>query len=80
MFKLYCQANAITNAALKRATLLTLIGPTAYRMLTDLHLPDELETVSVDMLVGDLDAAYGKKVSKLPRTVRFHSGSQHEEQ
>ena len=41
-FSFYLQANSITDAALMRATLLTLIGNTAYHMLADLNLPNEL--------------------------------------
>ena len=63
-FSFYLQANSITDAALKRATLLTLIGDTAYCMLADLHLPDDLSTVNFDTLITDLDSAYGKKKSR----------------
>ena len=76
----YLEANIITSAERKRATLLTLIGPTAYRMLADLHRPAELSTVTFDALVADLDSAYGKKVSKLASKVRFQSCRQHEGQ
>ena len=79
-FTFYLQANSITDAALKRATLLTIIGDSAYRMLADLHLPDELSTVAFDTLITDLDSSYGKKVSKLASRVRFQSISQHEGQ
>ena len=79
-FSFYLQANSITDAALKRATLLTLIGNTAYRMLADLHLLDDLSTVNFDTLITDLDSAYGKKVSKLAFRVRFQSIVQHEGQ
>ena len=44
-FTFYLQANSITDATLKRETLLTLIEDTAYRMLADLHLPD-LQSIS----------------------------------
>ena len=54
-FYFYVQANSITDAALKRATLLTLIGEAAYRMLADLHLPNELSTVSFEDLITNLD-------------------------
>ena len=37
-FTFYFQANNITDAAFKRATVLILIGDTAYRLLADLHL------------------------------------------
>ena len=77
-FSFYLQANSITDAALKRATLLTLIGDIAYRMLADLHLPDDLSPVNYDTLIADLDSAYGKKVSKLASRVRFQSIVQHE--
>ena len=79
-FTFYLQANSIIDAALKRATLLTLIGDTAYRMLADLHLPDDLSNVNFDTLITDLDSAYGKKVSKLASRVRFQSIVQHEGQ
>ena len=62
IFTCYLQANSITDAALKRATLLTLIGDTAYRMLADLHLPHDLSTAYFDTLITELDSAYGKKV------------------
>ena len=70
-FLFYLQANSITDAALKRATLLTLIGYIAYRMLADLHLPDDLSTVNFDTLIADLESAFGKKVSELASRVRF---------
>ena len=57
-FTFYLQANSITDAALKRATLITLMGDIACRMLADLHLPDKLSTVNFD-LIADLDSAYG---------------------
>ena len=79
-FTFYLEANSIIDAVLKRATLLTLIGDTAYRMLADLHLPDDLSTVNFDTLITDLDSAYGKKVSKLASRVRFQSIVQHEGQ
>ena len=72
-FPFYLQANRIIDAALNRATLLTLIGDTAYRMLADLHLSDDLPTVNFDILITDLDSVYGKKVSKLASLVRFQS-------
>ena len=59
-FTFYLQANSIIDAALKRATLLTLIGDIAYRLLADLHLPDDLSTVNFDTLIADLDSTYGK--------------------
>ena len=58
-FTFYLQANSI-NAALKRATFLTLIGDIAYRMLADLHLPNKLSTVSFEDLITNLVSAYGK--------------------
>ena len=70
-FSFYLQANSITDAALKRATLLTLIGDTAYRMLADLHLPNELSTVNFDDLITNLDSAFSKKVSKLASCTFF---------
>ena len=72
-FTFYRQVNSIINAALKRATLLTLIGDTAYHMLADLHLPENLSTVNFNTLITDLDNAYNKKVSKLASRVRFQS-------
>ena len=77
-FFVYLQANSITDAAFKKATLLTLIGDIAYRMLADLSLPDDHSTVNFDTLIADLDSAYGKKVSKLASRVRFQSIVQHE--
>ena len=69
----YLQVNSITDAALKRAILLTLIGDTAYRMLADLHFPNELSTVSFDDLITNLDSADGKTVSQLASRVRCQS-------
>ena len=74
----YLQANNITDEALKKATLLTFIGDTAYRMLADLHLSNKHPTVSFDNLITDLDRAYGKKVSKLASRVHLQSIVQHE--
>ena len=76
-FTFYLHANSITDAALKRATLLTLIGDTSYCMLADCHLLNELSTASLDDLITNLDSAYGKKVSKLASRVRFQFIVQH---
>ena len=56
-FTFYLQAYSIIDAALIKATLLTLIDYTAYRMLADLHLPDDLTTINFDTLITDLDSA-----------------------
>ena len=79
-FTFYLQANSNNDPALKNATLLTLIGDTAYCMLADLHLSDDLSTVHFNTIITDLDSAYGKKVSKLASRVRFQSIGQHESQ
>ena len=79
-FSFYLKANIITDAAFKKAPLLTLIGDIAYRMLADLHLPNKLSTVSFDDPITNLDSAYCKKVSKLASRVRFQSIVQHEGQ
>ena len=79
-FTCYLQTNSIIDATLKRATLLTLIRDTAYRMLADIHLPDDLSTVNFDTRITDLDSAYGKKVSKLASPIRFQSIVQQEGQ
>ena len=52
IFTFYHQANSITDAALKKATLLTLIGDIAYCMLANLHLPADLSTVNFDTYRG----------------------------
>ena len=77
-FTFYLQANSIIDAAVKRATFLTLIGDTAYRMLTDLHLPDKCYTVNFDTIITDLYSAYGKNNSKLASRIRFQLIVQHE--
>ena len=64
-FTFYLQANSVIEAAFKRATLLTHIGDTAYRMLVDLPIPDDLFTVNFDIIISDLDSAYGKRASTL---------------
>ena len=56
------------------------MGDTAYRMIADLHLPDDLSTVNFDTFITDLDSASGKKVSKLTSGIRFPSFVQHESQ
>ena len=73
----YFQINKITDAAMKRAALLTLIGNTGFRMLSDLHFPTKLIDVTYDALVEDLDKAYGRKLSKMASRVRFGTVSQH---
>ena len=74
----YLQINKITDAAMKRAALLTLIGNAGFRMLTDLHFPNKLIDVTYEALIEDLDKAYGRKVSKMASRVRFGTVSQHE--
>ena len=56
----YLQINKITDAAMKRAALLTLIGNAGFRMLADLHVPNKLIDVTYDALIEDLDKAYGR--------------------
>ena len=74
------KANSIFDAALKKATLLTLIGDTAYCILADLHLPNDLSTVNFDILITEQDSAYGRKVSKLASRISFQSAVQHKGQ
>ena len=76
----YLQINKITDAAMKRAALLTLIGNDGFRMLTDLHFPTKLIDVTYYTLIEDLDKAYGKNVSKMASRLRFGTVSQHEGQ
>lgn len=76
----YFEINEIKTPEKKRAALLTLIGNTAYRMLADLHAPNELSTITYDTLIGDLDKSYGKKVSKMASRLRFGALHQHEGQ
>ena len=58
----YLQINKITDAAMKQAALLTLIGNAGFRMLADLHFPTRLSDVTYDVLIEDLDKAYGKNI------------------
>ena len=74
----YLQINKITDAAMKRAALFTLIGNTGFSMQADLHFPTKLRNVTYDALIEDLDKAYGKKVSKMASRVRFGTVLQHE--
>ena len=67
----YLQINKITDAAMKRAAFLTLIGNAGFRMLTDLHFPTKLIDVTYDALIEDLHKAYGKNVSKMASRVLF---------
>ena len=76
----YLQINKITDAAIERAALLTLIGNAGFRMLTDLHFSTKLIDVTYDTLIEDFDKAYGKKVSKMASRLRFGTVSQHEGQ
>ena len=76
----YLQINKITDAAMKRAALLTIIGNAGFRMLTDLHFPNKLIDVTYDALIEDLDKAYGRKGLKMASRVRFGTVSQHEGQ
>ena len=76
----YLQINKITDAAMKRAALLTLICNAGFCMLTDLHFPTKLIDVTYDALIKDLDKVYGKKVSKMASRVRFGTVFQHEGQ
>ena len=72
-FTFYLNANSISDADLMRATLLTLIGDTGYQMLAYLHLPGQLTSVTYDTVITDLDAAFGRKVSKLASILRFQA-------
>ena len=76
----YLQINKITEAAMKQAAVLTLIGNAGFRMLTDVHFPNKLIDVTYDALTEDLDKAYGIKVSLMASRVRFGTVSQHEGQ
>ena len=76
----YFQINKITDAAMKRAALLTLIVNNGFRMLADLHFPTKLIDVTYNALIEDLDKAYGRKVSKMGSRVPLGTVSQHEGQ
>ena len=76
----YLQISRITDAAMKLAALLTLLGNAGFRMLTDLHFSIKLFIVTYDALIKDLDKAYGKKVLKMASRVRLGTVSQHEGQ
>ena len=56
----YFHVNKITDAAMKQAALLTIIGNAGFRMLADLHLPTKLVDVTYDALIENLDKTYGK--------------------
>ena len=74
------QINKITDAAIKRAALLTVIANTGFRMLADLHFPTKFIDVTYDALVKDLDKADGRKILKIASRVLFGTVSQHEGQ
>ena len=76
----YLQINKITDAPMKQAALLTLIGNAGFRMLADLHFRTKFIDVTYDALIEDLDKAYGREVSKMAFRVRFGTVSQHEGQ
>ena len=76
----YFQIKKITDAAMKQAALVTLIGNNGFHMLADLHFLTKLIDVKYDALIEDLDKAYGRKVSKMASSIRFGTASQHEGQ
>ena len=76
----YLTINKITDAAIKRAALLTRINNAGFRMLTDLQFPNKLIDVTNDALIEDLDKAYNRKFFKMASRVRFETISQHEGQ
>ena len=61
-FEFFLQINKLTDAAIKRAALLTLIGNAGVRMLANLHFPTKLSDVIYDALNEDLDNAYEKGI------------------
>ena len=67
----YFHINKITDATMRRAALLTLIGNAGFRMLTNLHFPTKLIDVTYDALFENLDKVYDRKVSKITSRVRF---------
>ena len=66
-------ANDIDNAAKKRAVLLSVIGPTTYRVLRSLLAPVKPSEKEYDELVAKLSQHYSPTPSEIVQRFKFHS-------
>ena len=66
-------ANDIDNAAKKRAVLLSVIGPTMYRVLRSLLAPVKPSEKEYDELVAKLSQHYSPTPSEIVQRFKFHS-------
>ena len=69
----FFEANEVTNADKKRAILLTVIGPSAYKLLRSLLAPAKLKDKTYTELVGILKKHYSPKPSETAQRFRFNS-------
>ena len=66
-------ANDIDGAAKKRAVLLSVIGPTAYKVLRSLLAPVKPSEKDYDDLVAKLSQHYSPTPSEIVQRFKFHS-------
>ena len=81
-FRLFLEANGVTEARRQRAVLLSTIGPTAFKVVENLNAPMALtdDAVTFDTLVEQLRPFYGKKPSIMAARSEFTRFKQLESQ
>ena len=70
---LYFKANDITNEDKKQATLLTVIGPSSYKLLRNLMSPAKLATKSYSELVDKMNEHHNPIPSEIVQRCKFNS-------
>ena len=69
----FFEANEVVDADKKRAILLTVIGPSAYKLLRNLLAPEKPKDKTYTELVGILKEHYSPKPSETVQRFRFNS-------
>ena len=74
----FFQANGITDVSKKRATLLAIIGPSAYKLLRSLVAPTKPDEKTYDELVAAMAKHHNPAPSEIVQRYRFNSRSRKE--
>ena len=74
----FFQANGITDQSKQKATLLAIIGPSAYKLLRSLIAPTKPDEKSYDELVAAMEKHHNPAPSEIVQRYRFNSRSRKE--
>ena len=71
--KFYLQANGVQSAEKKRATFLTVVGPTTFKLLRSLIVPETPADKTFEQLVEILTKYFSPPPSEIVQRFKFHS-------